>query len=463
MKRSIVALMVLSLMGMPSYLLGTPMDTSSIEEGVTLPRRYHLKAYSSSVKNQKTDGNCWSYVANGVLESILMRKYNLINKDYFDLSESHLDKATARDTENNYGFDRNLGEECSFAMALAYWTRSKVNGPVYEKNEQGIPIPYVKQTANLLDLGKEATSYERSARIEAIKALIYENGAVTASYYNSGYSSTSLNYSCYPYICDKDLAYYYAGSEAPNHGGVIIGWDDDYSKENFNTLNQPRQNGAFLVKNSWGENWGNEGYFWISYETMLYDVNAIVAVENRDFYDYIYEYDEHGMTGGLSFSDKISTNAYMNVYRTQSESNEYLTAVSTYVTHPNNTYKVYVSRDGDEKHLEEVKLKDRENYTPEKGYTIPYAGYITFDLEEEIELRGKFLVAIEVTRDETIDVGNYTIPIEAQTEGYCSMVRTSLEEGYIGSNINYFIEGEKYDIGLQKASICLKAFTKANY
>lgn len=461
MKRSIMALIVLSLIGMPNYLMGAPMDVNLIEEEATLPRKYNLIAYSSSVKNQKSEGNCWGYVANGILESALMKKYNILDKDYFNLSESHLDESTARNEYNGYGFDRSSGEGGSFAMALAYWTRGVLNGPFYEQGDEIILTPYyVKQTATLQELNKEASSDEKAARIEAIKTLIYENGAVSASYYNSGYNNSAMDYSCYPYFCNQELAYHYVGNESPNHGGIIVGWNDDYSKENFNLLNQPSQNGAFLVKNSWGPDWGNEGYFWISYETNLYDINAIVAVEDRSFYDYLYEYDEHGMVGGLSFSDKISTNAYMNAYRTRSETEEYLTAVSTYVTHPNNTYKVYVSEDGNEKHLKEVELKGIEDYIPEKGYTIPYAGYITFELEDEIRLKGEFLVAIEVTRDEKIETSNHTIPIEVQAEGYCSTVRTAPKEGYIGPNINYFLEGEKYDVGMQKASICLKAFTK---
>lgn len=76
-----------------------------------------------------------------MLESALMKKYSVLNKDYFDLSESHLDEATARDENHNYGFDRNAGEGGSFAMALAYWTRGAVNGPVYESGDQITPIP----------------------------------------------------------------------------------------------------------------------------------------------------------------------------------------------------------------------------------------------------------------------------------------------------------------------------------
>ena len=49
------------------------------------------------------------------------------------------------------------------------------------------------------------------------------------------------------------------------HGVVIIGWDDNYSRNNF-VYEKPQNDGAWLILNSWGSNWGNNGTAWISYE-----------------------------------------------------------------------------------------------------------------------------------------------------------------------------------------------------
>lgn len=49
-----------------------------------------------------------------------------------------------------------------------------------------------------------------------------------------------------------------------NHVVTIVGWDDNISVEEFN--NRPVNNGAWLCKNSWGEQAGDNGYFWLSYE-----------------------------------------------------------------------------------------------------------------------------------------------------------------------------------------------------
>ena len=48
-----------------------------------------------------------------------------------------------------------------------------------------------------------------------------------------------------------------------NHAITLIGWDDDYSADNFEV--KPPGDGAFIIKNSWGTDFGYEGYWYISY------------------------------------------------------------------------------------------------------------------------------------------------------------------------------------------------------
>lgn len=47
------------------------------------------------------------------------------------------------------------------------------------------------------------------------------------------------------------------------HDVVVVGWDDNFPKENFTI--QPEGDGAFICKNSWGEEFGDDGYFYVSY------------------------------------------------------------------------------------------------------------------------------------------------------------------------------------------------------
>ena len=68
-------------------------------------------------------------------------------------------------------------------------------------------------------------------------------------------------------------AYWYNGDEKPNHDVVIIGWDDHYSRDNFNQ--PPEGDGAFICANSWGGEFGDDGYFYVSYYCLLYTSRCV--------------------------------------------------------------------------------------------------------------------------------------------------------------------------------------------
>ena len=456
MKKQLIALVILGIMGSPSMIAAhaisqyPSIDYNAVEAD-ELPSEYDNRKYTSSVKKQTGDGVCWEYVANGLLESTLMKKYDITQKECFDFSVDHMDAMTTESQSGTYGFSRNQGEEGFFDMALSYWTRAKNNGPIDAKT--GNPAPYyVMQTASI---GNNANK-DQKVYIEQIKRLIYQYGSVAASYYCSSYTSGKAYYSSYPYDCQNTLAYNCPGNQTANHSSLIVGWDDHFSRTNFNPAYKPSQDGAFLVKNSWGTTWGDQGYFWVSYDTAFCDIHSILNVEKRDFFDTIYEYDKHGALGSMNVSDYSRTNAYMNVYQTQQNQEEMLTALSTYAMGAGYRYKLYVSEDGEVEHLKEVQAKQmlKDN---DESYELPYEGYVTFKLVEPLKVKGKFIVAVEVM---TPNKEDYGIPIEANSEKYCNNVQTALKRGYIASNIKAFMSGQKYDVGQKKANICLKAFTK---
>jgi C1A family cysteine protease len=91
--------------------------------------------------------------------------------------------------------------------------------------------------------------------LEAIKQAVYECGGVQSACYMPQTAGAERE----QYYREETCAFYYNGAQEPNHDVVIVGWDDYYPKENF--PEQPEGDGAFLCQNSWGEYFGEGGYF----------------------------------------------------------------------------------------------------------------------------------------------------------------------------------------------------------
>lgn len=96
---------------------------------------------------------------------------------------------------------------------------------------------------------------------KGIKKAIKEFGAVDTSFSvfegNESYFVKDIKDGTH------DSAYYSTqNDDSREHSISIVGWDDNFSKDNFAT--KPPYDGAWLVKNSWGHYYGS-GYIWLSY------------------------------------------------------------------------------------------------------------------------------------------------------------------------------------------------------
>ena len=96
----------------------------------------------------------------------------------------------------------------------------------------------------------DAKEYEyNAAGTEAIKKQVYNKRAVQIGYKSD--SSMPDEASDGTYI-SKNWAHYTYTQEKASHAVTIVGWDDNYDKSNFVEGHEPPENGAWLVKNSWG-------------------------------------------------------------------------------------------------------------------------------------------------------------------------------------------------------------------
>ena len=225
------------------------------------------------------------------------------------------------------------------------------------------------------------------ASVDAVKAQLTAGRGVAASYYaDTAAPTTDPSSDKAQFINTKTWAHYTWTPMTINHAVCIVGWDDNYSKDNFltevnvldedgnvvlnedgtpqtKTVEQPAGDGAWIVKNSWGSgsgdfpnygDWGidensdgkGDGYFYLSY----YD-KSIGNLEAFDFYTsdywtdsdtyYVEQYDNAPSNAAGSLN--LTTDTYMaNVFTAEAQSA--LRSISCYTATPNTkvTYSVYL-------------------------------------------------------------------------------------------------------------------------
>lgn len=141
-----------------------------------------------------------------------------------------------------------------------------------------------------------------------MKKEIMDQGAVGISYRSpNGYSPTTTSD-----VYNPGYAAFYDNSNLmANHAVAVVGWDDNFAKENFSKT--PAGDGAWLVRNSWTTSGSPDdldyaGYFWMSYYTNTIDSDVFsVDVESASNYDNNYQYQ---LTAGASLRDSVAANVY---------------------------------------------------------------------------------------------------------------------------------------------------------
>lgn len=107
--------------------------------------------------------------------------------------------------------------------------------------------------------------------------------------YDSGIALYYDRESAWGVYGDDSYNYYDTNRAGSGHAIMIVGWDDNFSKDNFKYGNKPAHDGAWLVRNSWGD---YKDYFWMSYDTVsLLDTAWAFDVTGADNYDNNYQLD----------------------------------------------------------------------------------------------------------------------------------------------------------------------------
>ena len=264
-------------------------DSLPIDGSTTIPTSFDLrKKFKINVENQGSEGNCWIFATLGAMRTHLALKNSLSVTP--NLSERHLDYLTSNlYTDKN--FLREQGAGGNFTYSLRYFMNN--DGPVLESKvpysnsystaaelkkldamtpdyyvHKIVSFPTIKVKNGLYYNGsKQLTDAEVTTFRNQVKKHIMNNGGVYCSIRTNSKFADSGN-KHYNQFDDGSID----RSECGGHAITIIGWDDNYSRNNFYGAFKPKKNGAWLVVNNYGENWGYNGTQWISYED--YRVNS---------------------------------------------------------------------------------------------------------------------------------------------------------------------------------------------
>lgn len=273
------------------------IDVNELKAGNGLPEKYSSvdMGYVTSVKSQNAD-NCWVFSTIASCESLFLKNGFKFN----DLSVFHLDNfATFK--PNGKGWQRNAGNGGYTEISMGYLISRQ--GPFSVLNDN---------TQVFAGYNVNSIEYIDKSNPVRIKELILENGAVTANYNaNGSYLSNNMaNFYCY----NENAA-------ISGHAVSVVGWDDNYPKANFDSCGKtPKSNGAWLIKNSWGEFGPLKGYNWISYEDVFLfsDVFspsfALTSAEKASDYEKLYQNEIDGSTYAIDYFSGYDEVSYINFY-----------------------------------------------------------------------------------------------------------------------------------------------------
>lgn len=218
-----------------NYVHGEDGYYSSVDEG-----------YGTEVGDQKIDGRCGYFASRTCAEINYNKKTG--GKLLMDM-DTVMHNCAGPEKEDGIV----VGKE-SYLMS--------VTGDIsYGDNFDGFILDQVS-IYRKYEGGNGDIMWSNGLTVDEVKEFIRENGAIMADvkYINS--TSEGMHYG---YMTSID----FHTTDQLNHWVCIVGYDDHFPKEYFGQ--QPENDGAWLVQNSFGTSFGNDGYYWISYESnMIY-------------------------------------------------------------------------------------------------------------------------------------------------------------------------------------------------
>ncbi|CAH2061610.1 unnamed protein product [Thlaspi arvense] len=203
------------------------------------------------VKNQESCGSCWSFSTTGALEGA----HFLATGKLASLSEQQLVDCDHEEGSCDSGCNGGL-MNCAFEYTL------KTGGLMREED-----YPYIGTDGGTckLDKSRIVASVSNfsivSINEDQIAANLVKNGPLAVAI-NAAYMQTYMGGVSCPYICSRRL----------NHGVLLVG----YGSAGFAQA-RLKEKPYWIIKNSWGETWGESGFYKICKGRNICGVDSLVS------------------------------------------------------------------------------------------------------------------------------------------------------------------------------------------
>lgn len=391
---------------------------SDYEEEVALlmadsvPANYEPETGSLPLtRSQSPYGSCWAHSAMALAE-IDMMKHSGVSRDDADYSELHLAyfsyNGAVSDPLGGLEGDANFRTDGSFMgggnISLA---RNVLTNWVGAADEDTAPYPHTELSdEELKALVPKDSAFSDVAHLQNVfrvnlkknaddaKRMIMEYGGIGVSYYDLSEDSRYYN---------KGNNCYYQNVEegTTNHAVIAVGWDDNFSADNFTI--HPDGDGAWLIRNSWDAGRDTDSrsiytYFWLSYyDASLSEAGYAFDFEDADNYHHNYQYDGGMETQSFSITpDADSKVCIANTFTAKAyEGGERLEAVGIAFEEAQVPYSISIY----------TNLQDEND--PESGTlavdavtsgTSAWAGFYTVSLNNPVNLVSgeSFSVVVEL-------------------------------------------------------------------
>lgn len=369
--------------------------------------------YVTPARNQYNKSTCWAFAAVGAAEASVLREGINKNatKDNLDFDET----IAAYTRHSRDGSQDPLFLTANDKYDYGRWNQGDNPVNAFAIMTQGytlLPENSFHQSVDESIIKSKLTQSEYYVQsyqsipddINAIKRAVLQYGAVTFNYSAPSYTK------------------YYSATQQPNHSSIIVGWDDNVKSSEFRPQ-QPKGDGAWIIKNSWGDSGFDKvngtWCYYISYELPIGSFYC-VDLAMREDYQNIYHYD-----GDVSNSlRRYAADTQAAIYEAKLSSptrQEQLKAVMIYAAGDDLDVNVKIYKDltvNPGNVNDKINKPDQGSPFAEANAHVRHSGMCTIDLEEPIDLdQGEYFSIVVSCKSQY----GTSVPVNCAVDGNASV------------------------------------------